>query len=54
MNDCGERVRIEARKLFWRRRKLRVEGEMTREDGSHGIETAAVRLLKQLLTGTVP
>ena len=30
----GERVRIESRKLFWRRRKLRIQGEMTREDGT--------------------
>ena len=30
----GERVRTDARLVFWRRRKLRVEAEMRREDGS--------------------
>lgn len=30
----GEEVRIEARKIFFRRRKLRTEVEMTREDGT--------------------
>jgi 3-hydroxyacyl-[acyl-carrier-protein] dehydratase len=29
----GETVRIESQKVFWRRRKLRIRGEMTREDG---------------------
>jgi len=30
----GERVRTEARLVFWRRRKLKVEAEMRREDGT--------------------
>ena len=30
----GDRVRIEARKIFWRRRKLRSEVEMRLEDGT--------------------
>lgn len=30
----GDRVRIEARKVFWRRRKLRSEVEMRLEDGT--------------------
>jgi 3-hydroxyacyl-[acyl-carrier-protein] dehydratase len=30
----GDRVRIEARKVFWRRRKLRSEVEMRLEDGA--------------------
>lgn len=30
----GARVRLESRKLFWRRRKLRVEGRILLEDGS--------------------
>jgi 3-hydroxyacyl-[acyl-carrier-protein] dehydratase len=30
----GERVTIEARKVFWRRRKLRAEAEMKLDDGT--------------------
>lgn len=30
----GERVTIEARKVFWRRRKLRARAEMTLDDGT--------------------
>lgn len=30
----GARVRMESRKVFWRRRKLRIEGTMTLEDGT--------------------
>jgi 3-hydroxyacyl-[acyl-carrier-protein] dehydratase len=30
----GERVTIEAKKVFWRRRKLRVEAEMRLDDGT--------------------
>ena len=30
----GSRVRMASRKVFWRRRKLRIEGEMTLEDGT--------------------
>jgi 3-hydroxyacyl-[acyl-carrier-protein] dehydratase len=30
----GERVRMESRRVFWRRRKLRIRGEMAREDGT--------------------
>ena len=30
----GARVRMASRKVFWRRRKLRIEGEMTLEDGT--------------------
>ena len=30
----GERVTIRAKKIFWRRKKLRSEVEMTREDGT--------------------
>lgn len=30
----GERVTMRARKVFWRRRKLKIEGESTREDGT--------------------
>jgi 3-hydroxyacyl-[acyl-carrier-protein] dehydratase len=30
----GERVRTDARLLFWRRKKLKVEAEMRREDGA--------------------
>jgi 3-hydroxyacyl-[acyl-carrier-protein] dehydratase len=30
----GERVRTDARLVFWRRRKLKVEAEMRREDGT--------------------
>jgi 3-hydroxyacyl-[acyl-carrier-protein] dehydratase len=30
----GERVEIESRRVFWRHRKLRVESEMRREDGT--------------------
>jgi 3-hydroxyacyl-[acyl-carrier-protein] dehydratase len=30
----GERVRMESRKVFWRRRKLRIEGQITKQDGS--------------------
>ena len=30
----GDRVRTEAKVLFWRRRKLRVQAEMRREDGA--------------------
>jgi len=30
----GERVTIEATKVFWRRRKLRARAEMTRDDGT--------------------
>ena len=30
----GARVRMESRKLFWRRRKLRIEGQAALEDGT--------------------
>jgi 3-hydroxyacyl-[acyl-carrier-protein] dehydratase len=30
----GERVRTDARVVFWRRKKLKVEAEMRREDGT--------------------
>jgi 3-hydroxyacyl-[acyl-carrier-protein] dehydratase len=30
----GERVRTDARLVFWRRKKLKVEAEMRREDGA--------------------
>jgi len=30
----GTRVRLESKKLFWRRRKLRIEGQILLEDGS--------------------
>jgi 3-hydroxyacyl-[acyl-carrier-protein] dehydratase len=30
----GARVRMESRKVFWRRRKLRIEGQIVLEDGS--------------------
>jgi 3-hydroxyacyl-[acyl-carrier-protein] dehydratase len=30
----GDRVTVEARKVFWRRRKLRARAEMTLDDGS--------------------
>jgi 3-hydroxyacyl-[acyl-carrier-protein] dehydratase len=30
----GMRVRMESRKVFWRRRKLRIEGQIVLEDGS--------------------
>jgi 3-hydroxyacyl-[acyl-carrier-protein] dehydratase len=30
----GARVRLESRKLFWRRRKLRIEGQILLEDGT--------------------
>lgn len=30
----GERVTIHAKRVFWRRRKLRIEGEMSLDDGT--------------------
>ncbi len=30
----GTRVRMESKKLFWRRRKLRIEGQIVLEDGT--------------------
>ena len=30
----GARVRLESKKLFWRRRKLKIEGRILLEDGS--------------------